>query len=194
MSSSATLIESPYMIYPWNPDTPGPTEDVLVRIFHRLKAEGLYETCFHENPTMSFSDFMRFFTKPNTLLQLCVVTDDDGVPQDIAGLTWLSEFEQLPTHRRATGSFCFFREYWDPKWTEEFAKRMLAYWFETLQVNVLVGMTPKMNRRAIAYCKRMGFQYTAELPGYTSFMGRQCSAMLAVMTQKDYELRYVAQG
>lgn len=188
------LTQPPFMVFPWNPELSGVGETWLMHAFRKLKEQGLYELVFHENPTMSLSQYVNFFSRPNVAVQFCLKTNEQGEALDVAGMTWLSEIEQLPTHRRATGSFLFFREYWDRKWTIGFASIMFAWWFEELKIDVLVGMTPAANRRAIAYCKRLGMKYQNQLPGYTSFGGKPCDACIAVMTKADYEARYLCRS
>ena len=102
---------------------------------------------------------------------------------------WLSEYETLPSHNRATGSFVFFRDYQTPEWTDQFAEMTLEFWFEQLDVSILVGMTPKPNRAARLFAVRSGLKYLTELKGWTSYNEQQCDALIAYLRRDEYRQR-----
>lgn len=170
----------------------GSAESIMVDMWYRLKEDDLYRVVFHENPEMTLSAYMAFFSKPSVAAQVLFNTETE----ELAGMTWLSEFEQLPSHRRATGSFVVLKQFWGRAFTDAIAPVVIPYWFSSfddggLNLDVLVGMTPAVNRRAMAFSRKAGLKYLAALPGYTSFSGKPTDAMIAVMTRKDYEERYV---
>lgn len=184
------LSQPPHMIIPWLPTGTGPLESALSLVWARMHADKIYGTVFHERTDFTFSEFVQFFSRPTILVQLCAEVDDGGTIIDIAGIAWLADFEQLPSHRRAMGSFAYFRKYWSPKWTDTFGKMLLKYWFEDLKIENLSGLTPKPNRAAHRYCQRLGLRYVAELPRWTSFNGKQVAANVAIMDKSEYDALY----
>lgn len=186
------LIQPPLMIIPWTPQAAGPIESALTLMWTRLHQDDLFRTVFHERDDFTFSEFIQFFSRPNVLVQLCAEVTPDGDIVDIAGMGWLSEFEQLPSLRRATGSFVWLRKYWKEHYPERFGKMLLEYYFRTLGVELLVGMTPGPNRAARLFSRRLKLKYCSVLPGYTSYNGRTCDAHIAIMNYDDFVREYGA--
>lgn len=181
------LLQPPCMLVPWSPYAEGlSTEYMMVDVWARMHREELYGIVFHENPKMSLAQFIQFFSRDNVLVQLCVDVSNPLDPH-IAGMVWLADFEQLPSHRRGVGSFLFFKDYWSPRWTTTFGKMALDYWFNDLKLDCLLGLTPKLNRAAQRYSRRLGIRYIAELPNYTSFNGQPATGLLAMLTRAEYE-------
>lgn len=173
------------VLMPWDPKGPLEMQILLPAVWHKLHAEDLYQVVFHENPLMSLSEFVAFFSRPNVVLQLCMDAKDETNPK-VAGLVWLSDYEALPSHNRAIGSFVFFKDYQTPEWTDAFAAIALDYWFKILDLSVLVGMTPGPNRAAQRFSKRNGLEYLCILPKYTSYNGEPVDAMIAMLTREKY--------
>jgi hypothetical protein len=186
---SVNLLTPPIAIIPWTPAMTGPLESAMTMVWRRLHDEDLYATVFHERTDFTFAEFMQFFSRPLTLVQVCAEVDEHGAIVDLAGLCWLADYEQLPSHRRACGSFAFFRKYWSPKWTDLFAKTLLAYYFEDLQLDLLIGVTPEPNRAARVFTVRSQLRYVARLPDYTTYQGKRCAALIASLTKEEYQQR-----
>lgn len=185
-----TLYQHPFLLAPWlSTDTSMPAQRSLYLAWGKLHADDLYRIVFHENPTMSFAQFVQFFSQPNVALQMCVDMTDETEPK-LAGMVWLAEVSDLPGGRRATGSFVYFKEYQKPEWTDKFAEMTLRWWFEDIGVSTLCGMTPTPNRGAKWYSLRAGLKYVATLSNYTSFDGKICDAHVALMDRGMFEAKY----
>lgn len=191
-----SLLQPPFGILPWNGNTPGEIEPLMTAIFNRMKSEDLYRIVFHERgDDFTFAQFIQFFSRQDVFPQICVEVDQDGRIVDLGGLCWLAEYDQMPSHTRATGSFIFFRKFMSRKWTLGWGRMILAYYFEPapngMGIDCLIGMTPGPNRAARLYSRKVGLSYKAVLPGYTCYMGKPADAHIAMMTRSEYTARYV---
>src|SRR5207248_4535851 len=161
-------------------------ESAIVLAWQKLHAEDLYSVVFHENPSMTLAQFVGFFSQSNVAVQLCLDLTEETNPQ-LAGMVWLADITDLPSHRRATGSFVFFRDYQSPRWTSKFAEMTLEYWFTELGIDYLLGVTPRLNRAARLFAVRhLQSTYAATVPGYTSYGGQACDALLITLTKEKY--------
>lgn len=163
-------------------------QDTLIRLAGKLK-EGdgwSWETVFHENPSMDLNSFVNYFSGNSVLLQILFAIED-GKDAEPAGMTWLSDLVRCDSGlKRAIGSFTFFKEYMTPNWTTPLGNIALEYWFENLNFSTIVGLTPSLNRPALAYLSRMGFTERGKLVSYTSYHGNVCDAVIGQMTRNEY--------
>ena len=183
------LYQPPYCLSPWTPQLTGlNTEAAIVLAWQKLHAEDLYKVVFHENPAMPLAQFVFFFSQQTVALQLCLDMREENEPR-LAGMVWLADITDLSTHRRATGSFVFFKDYQTPRWTTQFARMTLDYWFMDLNVGLLIGVTPEPNRAARAFSVRnLKVNYSFTLPQYTTYDGKRADAKVIVLTKEKYLL------
>lgn len=175
------------LLMPYDPQAGAFNEDALIAIYKRLKAEDLWDTVFHEDSGVTLLKFMNFFSSGASLLQILAITNDKGFI-DPAGIAWVSEIivcSKVLT--RGVGSFCFFKDFQKPYYTDQFAEMILEYWFEVLGLDTVVGATPEPNRAAQLYVRRAGFKEDGRIPGYTTYKGQIVSAVITSMTKEDYK-------
>lgn len=180
-------VDTNLVVLPYNPTSGVYREDTLVILYNRLKAEGLYEIVFHENPSMSLLAFMNFFSEPGCLLQVCSITDGQRFV-DTAGMSWVCELTSCDgVLNRAVGSFVFFRDYQKPIYTDQFGEEILKYWFDILGLHTVVGITPSRNRAARSYVKRLGFKEVGIAESYTSLGGMVDDGVMNIMTRERFK-------
>jgi len=174
------------LLMPYDPNTGAFKEDALIAIYNRLKAEDLWDIAFHEDSNVTLLKFMNFFSSGTSLLQVLAVTNGQGFIEP-AGIAWISEISVCSkVLTRGVGSFCFFKDYQKPHYTDQFAEMILEYWFEVLGLDTVVGATPEPNRAAALYVKRAGFKEVGRIPAYTTFKGEAVPAIVTVMTKEEF--------
>lgn len=103
-----------------------------------------------------------------------------------AGFAWLKNVEEAETVKKGLGAFAFFKEYWHPDVSKVFGQICLSHWFNVLEFDLVYGITPVPNRPARRYCQRLGFEYSARIPGFVSYKGKTVDAMVATMTRDQF--------
>ena len=182
----------PYLLAPYvlNQGMFGP--EALVAIFNRLKQEDLYKIVFHDNPDMNLLDFMNFFSHPTVALQIISIVEGDQI-KDMAGMSWLSGMESYADGQRAVASFCAFKDYQTPDKTDAMAAFVLDYWFNCLNLDIVVGMTPAANVLAVRFIKRIGFLETCRIPDYSALFGKKTDCVVTYMNKDQYGKVYGGQ-
>lgn len=154
----------------------------LAGIFHKLVDQGIDKEFLH-NGGMTESEFVEFADK---VALTSIFLDMSG---SCAGFAWLTNVEETDTLKKGLGAFAFFREYWKPELTEAFGNICLGQWFNVLEYDLVYGVTPVPNRPARHYCKRIGFEYSARIPGFVSYHGKTVDAMVATMTRQQFNAK-----
>lgn len=171
------------ILVPYHPEVGVYREDTLVHLYTRLKTDGLFDTVFHENPRLTLASFINLFTQQTTLLQIVGKVEDEAIG-DIIGLAWLSDVRKCDGMlTRGIASFVAFKEYQRPRYTDPAGDLVLDFWFEQLDIDVVVGMTPVANRAALRYIRRLGFLECGRIPGFTTLHGEPCDAVISYMSR-----------
>ncbi len=152
---------------------------LLRGIFRRLTEQGIDKELLH-NGAMSEEEFVQFADREALT---SIFLDMEG---KCAGLAWLTHVEETDTLKKGLGAFAFFKEYWRPEISQAFGDICLGHWFNILEFDLIYGITPAANRPAQLYCKRLGFQYSARIPGFVSYHGKTVDAMVATMTREQF--------
>jgi hypothetical protein len=156
-------------------------QDFLSDAYHDLLRDGVLDEVLHEQP-MTEGQFVEFLGGNDALLSVFV----DVATNKYMGVAWISELAETPTLVRGWGAFAFFRKYWDPSLTGMLGRLFLEQVFEFYQLDLLMGLTPKPNRLARAYCSRLGLRYVANVPGFTTYHGKTVDALICMMTKEDW--------
>ena len=138
---------------------------------------------------MGLLDFMNFFSHPTVALQILSITEDNKI-RDMAGMAWLSGLETYANGQRAVASFCAFNDYQNPSQTDAMAAFVLDYWFNCLNLDIIVGMTPAANVIAVRFIKRIGFQETCRIPNYSALFGKKTDCVVTYMDKDQYAKVY----
>ena len=161
-------------------------EEALIVLYKRLKDEDLWDTVFHEDTGVSLLKFMNFFSGGQCLLQFLAIVNDDRVV-DIAGMSWIADITICSgVLTRGVGSFGFFKDYQKPMYTDQFSEMILDYWFNALNLDTIVGVTPEPNRAASIFVKRAGFREVGRMPNYTTYKGQVANGIIHSLTKEEY--------
>lgn len=180
-------MRDPFLLTPYLLNESGVYKsDALVSLYDRLKFEGLYGTVFHDNPDMGLFGFMSFFNSPGVLLQILNYVQNDKIV-DVAALCWVVGVERYVDKTKAVASFVVFKDYQKPNYTSILADLAVGYWVNELEIDVVIGMTPALNKPAVRFVKRIGFEELCRIPGYTSLNGEICESVVTMMTKKRYQ-------
>lgn len=189
MENTFKWLRPPFMLVPYSATSGLYPPEILVELYNRLKADGLYETVFHDNPKMNLLEFMNFFSHPSTLLQVVYLVDGDTFT-DMAGMVWLSGVEAYAGKQRAVGSFVAFQKYQTPAMTDPMTNMVLDYWFNCLNMDIVVGMTPSENHLALRFIKRIGFKEMCRLPSYMALRGQITDCVITFMDKEQFKSIY----
>jgi RimJ/RimL family protein N-acetyltransferase len=182
-------LRPPFMLVPYQLNAGLYKPEDLVAIYKRLKDEGLWEAVFHDNPQMNLLDFMEFFSMPSVMLQVINIVEGESIT-DMGAIAWLSGVEQYGDKQRAVANFCVFRDYQNPAITDPMAKFVFSYWFECLEMDVVVGMTPAANAPAVSFIKRVGFHESCRIPNYCFYKGEVTDCVISFMDKPKYTSFY----
>ena len=176
----------PYIMIPYCPQNGTEQHEALINLYFRLKSEGLDKVVFHENPGITLLEFMNFFSSPKCLLQVMALMSGNDM-MDICGMAWLADITECGgALRKATGSFLFFKDYQKRAYTGPLSEIIFDYWFNVLNIDTLVGLTPALNRAASIFVKSMGMNEICRIPQYTTFEGIVCDGIVSHLTKQAY--------
>ncbi len=133
-------------------------DNVMAAIYYQMKIDGTLDTVFYDGKVNSPEELVSLMKDP---INLPVVT---LVDKKISGIYWLSGV----SNNYAFGHFCAFKNAWG-KYTKEIAQRVLDYWFsfpskDGFLFDVIIGMIPEFNERAIRYAEDIGFSRVGAIP------------------------------
>jgi hypothetical protein len=133
-------------------------DEVIHEIFHKLVSDGLLKTVFYDGRMTSPDGMVSMLKDP---LNIPVVVLVDGI---ISGLWWINGVKS----NYALSHFFCFRETWGVC-TKEIGEAVLNYWFsfpgdDGPLFDVLIGMVPGFNEKAIQYAEEVGFNRVGTIP------------------------------
>lgn len=133
-------------------------DHVMAAIFYQMKIDGTLNTVFYSGK-MNSPEELVFMMQDSINLPVVVLVDGK-----ISGLYWLNGVAS----NYAFGHFCAFKETWG-KCTKEIAKKVMDYWFsftdkDGFLLDVIIGMVPEFNERAIRYVEEFGFKRVGSIP------------------------------
>jgi len=135
------------------------TDSEVMGLYEQMEMDGTSETVFYDGSVMGAHDFLRTMKHGNT--RLFVVS----LEREVAGVIWLTDFEA----RRAAFHFCFFSNAWDSDLVfvgTECVSEILNMQNGSGEpiFDALTGIVPEFNKKAIAWCEKMGFEVLGILP------------------------------
>jgi RimJ/RimL family protein N-acetyltransferase len=157
-------------------------EIFLPGLWKRMHDDGTFAMFFHEGPEMSFVQFGTVLA--SSRIQLIIGHDSEGTAKEHAGLLMLDHILINENVKRAVGNFMFFREYWHRHDSLEIGHAVLDHWFLNMGFDVIAGITPRANRAAVQFIKRLGFQIVGDVPNFTMYEGKQCASATSFMTRE----------
>lgn len=134
------------------------SDDVLEKIFYKIKEDGTLYTVFADRKVNAPRDFMATMKSSSNLVVFVVVD------KKIQGFAWLNGCSD----NHAFAHFCFFKESWGNS-TESMGKELLRYWMsfpgeKGYLFDVIIGMIPEFNTRAQKFIEKLGFVRVGTIP------------------------------
>lgn len=176
-----------WVIVDYDAKTMPGSEVFLPGLWKRMHDDGTFAMFFHEGPEMNFVQFGAFLTHSDERVQLIIGHDEEGNAKEHAGILVLRNIFISDQVKRAVGNFLFFREYWDRHDTQQLGQAVLDHWFGTMGFDVIAGVTPRTNRAAIAFIKRLGFQLIGDVPNFTLYDGKPSASATSFMTKAMWQ-------
>ena len=163
------------------------SQEGLALIYLRAQAQGLLKWFWH-NKIPPLSEVLATYdpNNPQTIAYGCVWTRN-GEPQMVGLGEGHGMTEMADGTRRIEVGMLFLKEIHNTDLPLEFAALMLDDAFPRLNLNAAYGITPVLNRAAVRFIHRTGFEKLAVLPNYVNFRGRPCDAVMSVMTRERWE-------
>lgn len=155
-------------------------ENVMVGIFNHMKELGLDKTVFVSGGVDSPLEWMQFIQHSKNVVH---VVGEDKIYQ----IAWLNSFGC----NYAFAHFCCFPAAWG-KTTVEAGKQSISYWFNDLkapdfQLDVIMGMVPAINNRAIEYVTKLGLIELGTVPMIKYQNIDATGAYFCYITREDFE-------
>ena len=131
----------------------------LLWLWARYEEEGTTAKVFRVSEVADGADFIDYMRMPGNLPVLFFA--DDQTPLGMAWLNGVSGNHAFVHHALLKASW--------GRLTDAIAKVALGYWFgmrgaSGFQLDVLVGMTPSVNSKAVKYLQRVGFTVVGQIP------------------------------
>jgi len=123
-------------------------------LYETMEKDGTASIVFFDDGIKSSHDFLEFMNTPGIML---FVARKDNVP---IGCGWLSHFE----NRTARAHFCVFKDGWG-EGSVIIGRKMVEGAMEAFSdIDMLIGMLPTINTKAIDFAIRCGAQLVGEFP------------------------------
>jgi hypothetical protein len=133
--------------------------DSFVRnLFNRMVEDDTAKSVFFDGSVKDPDEFLNIMKFGNNALWIV------SVDEEISGVVWLNNFEQ----KRASFHFCFFSNVWG-KDTVSIGKKCVLTLLELksngeYDFDLLTGLVPLRNEKAIKWCQEMNFEIIGRLP------------------------------
>lgn len=156
-------------------------EVVLPLIYKQMKDEGTFEMFFHDFPDLTFGQFVRVLSEASEQVHAVCLMEGEQI-RDIAALAMLTDVRVTDTVKRALGNFLLFKSYWGSDDAARVGAVILDAWFQHL--NVVAGVTPELNERALRFIERMGFVRLGTIPNFAAYRGKPCGSVATFLTRR----------
>jgi len=153
----------------------------ILALWDRAEKEGWVDQLFHDGNISNRVQFLQYIISPGTLFFVCYFKGD------ICGFFWLNRLEI--TH--AYCHFAFFKKYWNRKVNIPIGKTAMRMLFNSSKLNfeLILGMLPGSNTRAIQYAKNVGFKFVGKIPNllFSAKEGKPVEGVLVQLSKKDLQ-------
>lgn len=171
------------IVIPYTVATDPIGEVFLPGLWKRLRDEGIFDVFFHDYPDTNFAGFVKALSAPDSLIFMVAKQWADRQIEHM-GMVTLGQVLDTKLTKRGVAGFLFFKQYWNHKDADEAGHKVLEYWFDTLGLDVVGGITPKLNRPALAYIHRLGFVSIGDIPHFSTIKGHESPATVSYLTRE----------
>lgn len=166
-------------------------KSVMAAIYLLLEEDGGLPLLFFDR-TPDIDEFIGWLHQPGSkylgcFARPCPTLDDPNPKPEIAGIGILWDIKGPLGARRATANMAFRRGFQRSGMPAQWTEQMLAYCFGPLQLDVLYGFTPVVNKASLRFCRRLGFEQTPPLPKYGTYQGDPCDCIISFLTRERWE-------
>jgi hypothetical protein len=162
-----------------------PGQDWIGKAYFRLKQESLLPVFFHENPTVSLSEFLAWAM--NATVLGCFANPDDPTldTTELMGAVFVRNSKKIGEDLTIEVGEFFFRGV-QHRYTELFGKMGVSFCFRVLKVAAIFGVTPVNNRVGCRYPKCLGFEQLGPIPNFVGWGGKSVPAILSFLTRERW--------
>lgn len=125
----------------------------IVGLYDLMERDGTAETVFFDGMIKNGQDFLNYIKSPGVVL---LVANSKDTP---VGCGWLNGFES----NTARAHFCLFSEGWGGN-SVNIGKKMVEKAISIFGLDMLIGMIPSINERAINFSLACGAKLAGEFP------------------------------
>lgn len=166
----------------------GPGCDIFLgKAYFTFLEEGTLPIIFYER-VYGLAEFLGWAMDPKNIFLAAFeqAKDDDPDSMELRGISWINR----PVAMNAAGDLTkseigmgFFR---GSKHNLAFARLMLRWLFDHLDLDVIFGTTPEQNRAAVKFARELGFSITGPIPSFTSWHGELTGAWISSLTKQQF--------
>ena len=154
--------------------------DILLSVYRRLQAEGIYARVFGNS---SFLSFIAMFVKLNTVTYMPIIRGPGGELKECCGILWVERTHDVPLTGRC--HFIFFKRFWGHI-SREASKMCIHDAFQNQGFELLIGITPVQQRMAINATRKLGFSTVGILPKSVVFLGEVCDSVILYLHKENF--------
>jgi len=150
------------------------SDEQVKAVYRQLVDDGTINVVFYDEVMKSEDDFLTFMKNKDNIV-VFPVRD-----KKLMGVAWLNNL----TKNQAFAHFALFKEAALKKYTEEIGKEILDYWMnmpgnDGPLLDVLMGLIPEFNQKALYYIERLGFKRVGRIPKIVLRKGGKEAAILS---------------
>lgn len=161
----------------------GLSDEQLAFLYARFKSDKTLDLLFYEH-SMSLKEWIDTYLDPQHCTLGCFKADATG-KWDLYGLGWINEVVRLGgKYLRGNIGQGFVRHAESPL---RFGQMMLAWAFEQLNLDLLMGVTPAANRAACIFPRKLGFTMSGPVPCGTVWRGELAEVWISTMTKEQWQ-------
>ncbi len=168
---------SKYTLYPYDGKDNVNTE-VWAYLWIKMEEQGLTDVVFSHGEMKSVFDFIAMM-KSGKILPVLTYDTSTGVP---VAFGWLSHMELS----LGFGHFVFLRELWGTGACAEIHRDIFDYWFNTLGLNLILGLIPSFNTHAIKFAADLGSVILGPIPHLVNVGGSGAPGVLGYITKEMF--------
>lgn len=145
-------------------------------IWNKIEEQGLVDLVFCNDGVTSAYEFIALMKKS---MPTIVMDMDRTEPVAVA---WLADL--MPNFGFA--HFVFFKEIWGTGEPHNIGMDILDFWFNTLNMKLILGVIPEFNKHAIKYADGLGMVMMDTIPHLVMVKGEDSPGVLGYLTKEMF--------
>ena len=169
---------SEYKLYPYDGKN-NISEQIWNYVWHTIEEDKLKDIVFVNGSIVTFFDFL---TLVKTKALPTLVLDEASIP---VATGWLTDV----SYKSAFAHFLFFKHMWGNDSNADIGNMMLDFWFNKLNLNLIIGIIPEKNKLALNYIKQLGFISHDTIPHLIQSEDGDMPGVFSYITKEDFNGR-----